>query len=549
MPRRGGSALALALLACGAQATLDAGSETALRGTAEESGINSKARVRVGQKGRFIDGFGRTRIFHGVNAVSKSYPWLPQAGAFDHEKSLNAEDMLILRKWGFNMVRLGVMWPGVEPVKGQIDQGYLDQALNMSAMLAEQGIYTLVDFHQDLGSRRYCGEGFPEHYVDEMLQDSNSKLSGARPFPWPLSLKPMAVNSSGYPDLKDCLSRQFASYYFSEKVGTLFNELYTPGTSLHEGALNYWEVVTRTFRGKPQVLGYELLNEPNGFCLDGATSCLKAREFVDHSFEDKILTPFYQAVAARIRKLDRSTPIFYEPSPIPKLSGMPSFGTRVLGNDTQQVLAYHSYCMPGEPGPFDKASCLLVQNVEMGSNIGYQKANPGVGGFLTEFGAIGEGPGELRQIQRLLEMADDGLQSWAYWQLKLYGDITTENDQESFYDSNGQIHQQKLRLLSRTYAQAIAGDPTRMFFDAETGFFDLEFTASARQSAPTEIYLNEDIYYPSGFNAQVTPASCFEVKRPRKNYLHLVVPKDAAWHCAGVAVRFNITVTSTSLIV
>lgn len=31
----------------------------------------------------------------------------------------------ILKEWGFNVVRLGVMWPGVEPEPGQVDQGHL----------------------------------------------------------------------------------------------------------------------------------------------------------------------------------------------------------------------------------------------------------------------------------------------------------------------------------------------------------------------------------------------------------------------------------------
>ena len=64
---------------------------------------------------RFIDDLGRERIFRGVNAVYKIAPWLPSTDRFNATESLSPEDAEILKSWGFNIVRLGVMWPGLEP--------------------------------------------------------------------------------------------------------------------------------------------------------------------------------------------------------------------------------------------------------------------------------------------------------------------------------------------------------------------------------------------------------------------------------------------------
>ena len=76
--------------------------------------------------GHFVDDHGRVRIFHGVNAVLKAYPWLPQTETFTAEDSLDAKTLDLLQEWGFNVLRLGVMWPGVEPEPEKLDHGASD---------------------------------------------------------------------------------------------------------------------------------------------------------------------------------------------------------------------------------------------------------------------------------------------------------------------------------------------------------------------------------------------------------------------------------------
>ena len=74
-----------------------------------------------------VDEFGRSVLFHGVNAVYKVDPYIPtMTGPWTPQDSLNAQDIEYLKKWGFNFVRLGVMWEAVERVAGQYDDAYLD---------------------------------------------------------------------------------------------------------------------------------------------------------------------------------------------------------------------------------------------------------------------------------------------------------------------------------------------------------------------------------------------------------------------------------------
>lgn len=82
---------------------------------------------------------------------------------------MTEKDIDNLVEWGFNFVRLGVMWEAVERVEGEYDVKYLKEVDDLINRLAAKGIYTLVDAHQDAGFRDNCGEGFPTFYVRPII--------------------------------------------------------------------------------------------------------------------------------------------------------------------------------------------------------------------------------------------------------------------------------------------------------------------------------------------------------------------------------------------
>lgn len=49
--------------------------------------------------------------------------------------------------WGFNLVRLGVMWEAVERTEGVFDMEYLAEVNELINTLGAAGIYTMVDMH------------------------------------------------------------------------------------------------------------------------------------------------------------------------------------------------------------------------------------------------------------------------------------------------------------------------------------------------------------------------------------------------------------------
>ncbi|CAM9399182.1 unnamed protein product, partial [Discosporangium mesarthrocarpum] len=174
--------------------------------------------------------------------VYKEAPYHPIYTGFDPEESLGEEDAANLARWGFNVVRLGVLWPGVEPERGVYNHTYLEAIDDIIAILARHGIYTMVDFHQDLLTRKFCGEGIPAWVealiLEEIPQDT-------RPFPWPVG---------------DRTPSPFTQWSVP-KVSAGFQALYDNVGGVLDSLAEYWRVVARWFADSPWVIGYDLINE------------------------------------------------------------------------------------------------------------------------------------------------------------------------------------------------------------------------------------------------------------------------------------------------
>ena len=102
---------------------------------------------------------GRVLVLHGVNMVYKRPPYAPDKIDFDRD------DARFLARNGFRTVRLGLIWKAVEPRPGKYDDRYLARIARTAEILADEGIWTMLDFHQDLYNERFQGEGAPDWAV------------------------------------------------------------------------------------------------------------------------------------------------------------------------------------------------------------------------------------------------------------------------------------------------------------------------------------------------------------------------------------------------
>lgn len=61
-----------------------------------------------------------------------------------------------------NAIRLGLIWKGIEPIRGRYNQTFINEIKQIVKICNENEIYVLLDMHQDLLSEKFCGEGFPD---------------------------------------------------------------------------------------------------------------------------------------------------------------------------------------------------------------------------------------------------------------------------------------------------------------------------------------------------------------------------------------------------
>ena len=292
---------------------------------------NHLSRIKIKDK-YFIDDHNRVVLFHGINAVRKEFPWIPNTIENDLTNKTHLNN---LKQWGFNAVRLGVMWAGLMPEKDRINQTYLNEIIQIVDDLASFGLYTIIDLHQDMLSSKFNSyDGAPRWLIDEM-PDSKFK------FPWPL--KNETINLSVF------------AAYITESCGFAFQCLYDNVNKFDDYFQQYWEIIANTFVNNTAVLGYEILNEPWAgdvyanplLFLPGFAGRLNLLKFYDRTYET-------------IRKYDQETLVFYEPVTWGVLFNRNYFGTgftRPPGNDSARtVLSWHYYCwfINFTPNPLDK---------------------------------------------------------------------------------------------------------------------------------------------------------------------------------------------------
>ena len=184
--------------------------------------------------------------------------------------SLNEEDMERMKQWGFNIVRLGIIWEAVETAPGVYNHTYLSEVEELVNRLSEKGIYSIIDTHQDLFSRMLCGEGVPLFYNpswEELDHECPSfQLVGAifKLFHQcdSFSTYNIPLDADGLPDIKECAKRDFIALFTSPEVASAWGYFWENTNGIQDKFANYWRVVAAKFMDNTNVLGYDLLNEP-----------------------------------------------------------------------------------------------------------------------------------------------------------------------------------------------------------------------------------------------------------------------------------------------
>jgi endoglycosylceramidase len=130
------------------------------------------------------------------------------------------------------------MWAGLMPDKNVINETYLHEMSQIVDTLAANGLYVLIDLHQDMLSSKFASyDGVPLWLLNEM---PNSRFD----FPWPL--KNQTLNMSVF------------AAYITEPCGFAFQCLYKNVNSFQNYFLEYWQIISKTFYNRTNVIGYEV---------------------------------------------------------------------------------------------------------------------------------------------------------------------------------------------------------------------------------------------------------------------------------------------------
>ncbi|MGI8461963.1 MAG: cellulase family glycosylhydrolase [Solirubrobacterales bacterium] len=442
----------------------------------------------LGHEGRWItDAQGRVVVLHGANVVAKGDPALPA------DRGFGADDAAFLAANGFNTVRLGVDFQSIEPAPGVYDDAFIASWVGQLGMLADHGIYTLLDVHQDQFGPKYVGNGLPDWMgIDNGLPNTQQK------FP------------NGY-FANPAMNRAFDNFWA--------NAAGPDGTPLQDHYAEGLRRIAAAARDAPGLVGYDIFNEP----WPGTEwpSCAQPAGCAPVAgFDARALTVFSKRAIAGIRAADGESLAFYEPNLIFDFGGRTSHGD--VGDD-DAGFSFHDYCLPGAVGaPPQLGDACNVEEDLVFDNADAQSQATGDALLLTEFGATEERP----IFERLVRLADEHMVGWHVWTYANYFSGGQSRNQSLVYDTTkppqgDNVDEEMLDALARPYPQLVAGTPLAYGYDPDVRRFNLRYSTKLADGGPagealeTEVFVPELQYGADSWHARVSGAEIAAVDAQR----------------------------------
>ena len=241
---------------------------------------------------RLRDALGREVMLRGANTGGRSKfpPFFPfpfvesghptQTDAPPFEASLTAY-LDRFDTWGHNVARVPFSWEAVEPTRGRYDEAFIARYARFVEALTERGVRVIVDFHQDVFARPFCGDGFPLWAVPE-------------PYPDP-------------PPPEAC-GDWFLGYLNDARIHAAYDRFWANEDGLRDAFIAMWRHMVGQLKGIDGVFAYEIINEPHFGTNNG------------EAWGRDVLAPFYTEVAAAIQEEDPDALVVFDPT------GLEAFG-------------------------------------------------------------------------------------------------------------------------------------------------------------------------------------------------------------------------------
>lgn len=443
-----------------------------------------------GQK--FVDPEGRQVIFSGINFISKN----PQENYMPPQ---GEETFGQFKTWGFNCIRLGIIWDGLEPEPGLYNEDYLKEIDKRIQWAAENDIYVFLDMHQDLFGAKYS-DGAPG---------------------W-------ATLDEGQPHYTGAIWSD--SYLISPAVQTAFDNFWlnapaSDGMGIQDHYAELWKHLARRYADNTTVIGYDLMNEPfmgssaqevlpimlgayakvyaeetgemppsaeelEAIWADEA-SRLEALEFIatreryarvvdavfelSADFERNHLQPMYQKVADAIRSVDHHHVLFFNHNYFVNTGVSTALEATTLpdgSRDPNVSYAAHGYDLVVDTKEVENPSYERVEFIFERIEESGQRMNMPV--MVGEWGAFhGKSRKMVETARHLVNLFEHFRFSNTYW--AFYNDIA---DYPYFQEA-----------IIRPYPQLISGNLVEYHYDFDQGDFLCIWEEDGQGKAPTVIHV------------------------------------------------------------
>jgi len=413
--------------------------------------VSSDLSPVIVKDGKFYDLDDNEVNFRGVNVVYKDSPWLPSTPTFDSNLSFVRDDIDLLKSLGNNLVRLGVMWSGVFPREGRVDESYLTKVDDMIKLLEDNDMYVIVEPHQDELNPLFCGEGAPDWWV-------NKYTEGVENFPVPVQATPFEESLSGEPPSRaTCDTHSSFSYIWTNDGAKAYQRLWEDGAQ--NGFGSYWSLVAQRYAAWPNVIGGEIFNEPFLGDVFGDPSLR------DNKKADLVnLQPFYENITEIVRSAtpQQSFALAFEPTwpvgnqdidPDAILTATSGFST--LPEPNSSIYAFHYYSAPCTTD----LDSYLVERLRDAKRL---SAVP----FASEFNLAAQSEVESALMVDVFNSFENKQISYAGWQYKSYsGSLpngTCTGCGNNFFNEDGSSNMFFQRSMARVFASVVGGETLRV---------------------------------------------------------------------------------------
>jgi endoglycosylceramidase len=408
------------------------------------------------------DGLGRVVFLRGVDSGerSKFAPYVP----FDYPDGGFATEldtyMDLAASWGIDVIRLAFTWAALQPTEGVNDPDWLSRYDQLIDAAWARGIWTILDFHQDIYSEVLCGDGFPG---------------------W-------TVPDAG-PPKHDCAGWSFA--YFDEDSGVpeAFDRFWDAGSPVQAQYVTVWDFMIARYKDRPGVVGFEPFNEPGWGSANEPT------------FSATTLTQFYSMMVPHMRTAAPTSLVFVDS---PGIDGTNL--TTALGKPTGDGIVFAPHYYPISAGLADPPTDLTVWQ-----GIG---ATWNVPVYVGEFGAspVANVAANVAYVSSVFDALDLLSLSGSEWE---YGIASEEwNFQQFSVVASDGGEYPLAQAVQRPYARAIAaiaGSAITQHFDTTSNTFTLSYTPTT--SGVSEVAIPAHLY-PAGYETVVTGACADQTSEP-----------------------------------